>query len=664
MTALAPLRNLRAKAAISVCRREILCFNGISNGLYNTKLLRRGIKTVPSKHNTNLGENARASSTATATATASGIKYDSSYVGKTGGEIFHDMMLKNNVKHVFGYPGGAILPVFDAIYRSPYFEFILPRHEQGAGHAAQAYSRVTRLPGVVLVTSGPGATNVVTPMADALMDGTPLVVFSGQVATSSIGSDAFQEADMIGISRSCTKWNVMVKDIADLPRRIDEAFEIAMSGRPGPVLVDLPKDVTAGVLREPIPVTSSVPSLNRRMREVLEFGNKNVEAKIQRVSTLLQRAKKPVIFCGQGASYNSESPKLLREFSERFQIPVTTSLLGLGAYDERSDLSLHMLGMHGSGYANMAMQEADMIIALGARFDDRVTGNVALFAPEAKRAGAEERGGIIHFDISPKNIGKVVQPTEAIEGDLFESLKLLNAAMPDINLDSRVEWLSQIQAWKQRFPFTFTPSAPGESPKPQEVIQELDKQTVNIKDNVTITTGVGAHQMWAATFYRWSKPRSLVTSGGLGTMGYGLPAAIGASVANPNEIVIDIDGDASFSMTGMELATARQHDIPIKVLLLNNEEQGMVTQWQNLFYEKRYSHTHQKNPNFTKLAESMGLKALRVEKKEDLASNMKQFLETKGPVLMEVLVAKKEHVYPFVPGGKALHQFIVHKSLS
>ncbi|KAL2312692.1 Acetolactate synthase, mitochondrial [Schizosaccharomyces pombe] len=669
MTVLAPLRRLHTRAAFSSYGREIALQRRFLN-LNSCSAVRRygtgfsnnlRIKKLKNAFGVVRANSTKSTSTVT---TASPIKYDSSFVGKTGGEIFHDMMLKHNVKHVFGYPGGAILPVFDAIYRSPHFEFILPRHEQAAGHAAQAYSRVTKKPGVVLVTSGPGATNVITPIADALADGTPLVVFSGQVATSAIGSDAFQEADMVGISRSCTKWNVMVKDVADLPRRIDEAFEIATSGRPGPVLVDLPKDVTASVLKEPIPILSSVPSMNRRMKEVLEEGSKNVTAKIDRVANLLKLAKKPVIFCGHGVLANPECPTLLRKFSERLQIPVTTSLLGLGAVDERSDLSLHMLGMHGSGYANMAMQEADLILALGVRFDDRVTGNVSLFAPQARLAAAEERGGIIHFDISPKNIGKVVQPTEAIEGDVYESLKLLDSATKNIKIPSRFDWLSQIQTWKERFPFTFTRSAPGELVKPQEVIQELDKQTSDIKDKVTITTGVGAHQMWAATFYRWTKPSSLVTSGGLGTMGFGLPAAIGASVAAPEDIVIDIDGDASFSMTGMELATVRQFDIPVKILILNNEEQGMVTQWQNLFYEKRYSHTHQKNPNFVKLADAMGIKALRVEKREDLAKKMKEFLSTKGPVLMEVLVAQKEHVYPFVPGGKALHQFILHESLS
>ena len=323
----------------------------------------------------------------------------------SGGAILHEMLRRLDVKHVFGYPGGAILPTFDAIFNSSHFEFILPRHEQGAGHMAEGYARASGRPGVVLVTSGPGATNVITPMQDALSDGTPMVVFSGQVVTSSIGSDAFQEADVVGISRACTKWNVMVKKVEELPKRIKEAFEIATSGRPGPVLVDLPKDVQAGILRHAIPTSSTLPlhpsaaSLAAR-----DFRQKQLDASIQRVAKLINGAKKPVIYAGQGIIALPEGPKLLMEFAEKCQIPVTTTLQGLGGFDELNDLSLYMLGMHGSPFANLAMQEADVIIALGARFDDRVTGSVAKFAPQAKAAEKEGRGGIVHFEIMPKNI--------------------------------------------------------------------------------------------------------------------------------------------------------------------------------------------------------------------------------------------------------------------
>src|SRR6266536_485833 len=325
-----------------------------------------------------------------------------------------------------GYPGGTILPVFDAIYNSKHFEFILPRHEQGAGHMAEGYARASGKPGVVLVTSGPGATNVITPMQDALSDGTPMVVFCGQVPTTAIGSDAFQEADVIGISRACTKWNVMVKNIAELPKRINEAFEIATSGRPGPVLVDLPKDVTAGILRKAIPMSSTLPTLpSQASRAAQAHVKKQLESTIKRVARLLNVAKKPIVYAGQGVISLPEGPKLLKELADKASIPVTTTLQGLGGFDELDEKALHMLGMHGSAYANLAMQEADLIIALGARFDDRVTGNVTKFAPAAKAAAAEGRGGIVHFEIMPKNINKVVQATEAVEGDVVENLAVL-----------------------------------------------------------------------------------------------------------------------------------------------------------------------------------------------------------------------------------------------
>jgi len=465
--------------------------------------------------------------------------------------------------------------VFDAIYQSPYFEFILPRHEQGAGHMAEGYARASGKPGVVLVTSGPGATNVITPMQDALSDGTPLVVFCGQVPTTSIGTDAFQEADVVGISRACTKWNVMVKDIAELPRRINEAFEIAMSGRPGPVLVDLPKDVTAGILRVPIPTRSSIPGVPSASSALAaQHTAKVLDATIHRVANLVNIARKPVIYAGQGILAKDDGPKLLRELSERAQIPVTTTLQGLGAFDERDEKSLHMLGMHGSAYANMAMQEADLILALGARFDDRVTGNIKAFAPQARAAAIEGRGGIVHFEIMPKNINKVVEATEAVEGDVTDSLALLLPLVRTVEKPSRKEWFGQINQWKEKFPFTYYPSKPGEKIKPQAVIECLSDMCEPYKKKVIITTGVGAHQMWAAQHFRWAYPRTMITSGGLGTMGYGVPSAIGAKVARPECIVVDIDGDASFSMTAMELATASQFNIKAKFLILNNEFQG------------------------------------------------------------------------------------------
>ncbi|PGH23360.1 acetolactate synthase, large subunit, biosynthetic type [Polytolypa hystricis UAMH7299] len=585
---------------------------------------------------------------------------DDSFVGLSGGEIFHEMMLRHDVKHVFGYPGGAILPVFDAIYNSPHFEFILPRHEQGAGHMAEGYARASGKPGVVLVTSGPGATNVITPMQDALSDGTPMVVFCGQVATTAIGTDAFQEADVVGISRSCTKWNVMVKNVAELPRRIKEAFEIATSGRPGPVLVDLPKDVTAAILRKPIPMSSTLPTrASAATIATRELTKRNLDETVKRVAKLVNMAEKPVLYVGQGILALPEGPKLLKEFADKTCIPVTTTLQGLGGFDELDPKSLHMLGMHGSAYANMAMQEADLIIAVGARFDDRVTLNIPKFAPQAKAAAAEGRGGIVHFEVLPKNINKVVQATEAVEGDCAENLALL---IPQVEaVAERPEWFGQINDWKARFPLSAYERQTADGLiKPQAVIEKLSELTAHMKDRTIITTGVGQHQMWAAQHFRWRHPRSMITSGGLGTMGFGLPSAIGAKVARPDALVIDIDGDASFNMTLTELSTAVQFNIGVKVLILNNEEQGMVTQWQSLFYEDRFAHTHQSNPDFVKLGEAMGVQSRRCSKPADVESSLKWLVESDGPALLEMVTDKKVPVLPMVPTGKALHEFLVY----
>lgn len=529
---------------------------------------------------------------------------------------------------------------------------------------AEGYARASGKPGVVLVTSGPGGTNTITPMQDALMDGTPMVVFSGQVVTSSIGSDAFQEADMIGISRACTKWNVMVKNVAELPRRINEAFEIATSGRPGPVLVDLPKDVTAATLTRPIPITSTLPTHpSAASVAARELAVKQLDGCIQRAARLVNVAKKPVIYAGQGIVCSPEGPRLLKELSEKAQIPVTTTLQGLGGFDELDPKSLHMLGMHGSAYANMAMQEADLIIALGARFDDRITGNVARFAPAARAAALEGRGGIVHFDILPKNINKVVQATEAAEGDVSANLALL---LPYVNAKTeadRKEWFAQIDAWKERFPWAYEKEdGPDAMIKPQTVVSMLSDLTAHRKEDTLIATGVGQHQMWAAQHYRWRTPRSMITSGGLGTMGYGLPAAIGAKVAQPDKLVIDIDGDASFLMTQTEMGTAAQFNIGVKIVVLNNEEQGMVTQWQSLFYNDRFAHTHQRNPDFVKLAEAMYVPARRTTKLENLKEDLLWLIEGSGdgPAFLEVVTDQKVAVLPMVPGGSALHEFLVY----
>ena len=556
------------------------------------------------------------------------------YKGKTGARIFHEMLIQQHkVDTMFGYPGGAILPVFDELYKTP-AKFILNRHEQASGHCADGYARVTGKPGVVVVTSGPGATNTVTPLATAQMDSIPIVVFSGQVATKVIGNDAFQEADVTGITRPCTKWNYLVKDVRELPRVINEAFLIATSGRPGPVLVDLPKDITTGVCPDEVDDTPRPHVVKRRMA----YTNPHHEKQVHAAAEAINKAEKPVLYVGGGA-ITAGAFETLRKIAETGNIPVTTTLLGLGAFDEHSPLSLYMLGMHGSAFANYAVQECDCLIAVGARFDDRVTGNLATFAPKAK---------IIHIDIDPSSISKNVDVDFPVIGDARHSLEMM---LPHIEHRDRKEWFSTIDGWKKRYPFKYLDDS--QYSKPQMVIEEINRQS---KGEAIITTGVGQHQMWAAQFYRWRRPRQMITSGGLGTMGYGLPSAMGAQLGAPGKIVIDIDGDASYLMTCYELATIAEYNIPVKVAILNNDFQGMVKQWQDLFYQRRYSQTAMKNPNFAKMAEAFGIKGIRCDNKCDVAKTVDAMLSHDGPVVVDFFVEPNEHVYPMVPSGKGLHE--------
>jgi acetolactate synthase I/II/III large subunit len=552
-------------------------------------------------------------------------------VRKKGSQLLHDVLLEEGVEVLFGYPGGAILPTFDTLYGSP-IKFILTRCEQGAGHMADGYSRATGKVGTALVTSGPGATNLTTALATAYMDSIPMVALSGQVATAAIGNDAFQEADVVGVTRPVTKHNVLIKDIKDLPRVIREAYHIARTGRPGPVLVDLPKDIQVGAMDCDDDGELNLPGYRPRVK-----GN---DRQIRLAAEAINAAERPVLYVGGGVILANASDDL-RELARKGNIPVTTTLLGLGAFDEVGDskLALHMLGMHGSAYANYAVQGADLLIAVGARFDDRVTGKLETFAPHAK---------IIHIDVDPSSISKNVDVDIPVVGD---AKAVLTEMLPLIRHQPRTAWFEQIDKWKQRYPFQYR-GVEGVI-KPQHVIEEIGRQT---ESNAIICTGVGQHQMWAAQFYRWRHPRQMITSGGLGTMGYGFPAALGAAVGRPDKTVIDIDGDGSFLMTCNELATAAEYNIPVKVVILNNHYQGMVRQWQELFYEKRYMATPMTNPSFAKVAEAFNCTGIDVKDPKGLSDAVRRMLSTPGPVVMDVHVDREENVYPMVAVGKSLHE--------
>jgi len=550
-------------------------------------------------------------------------------IEKTGAELICEALVEQGVKVMFGYPGGAILPTFDRLAETP-IRFVLTRHEQGAGHMADGYARATGKVGVCIATSGPGATNLVTALATAYMDSSPVVALTGQVATAVIGNDAFQEADITGITRPITKHNILVKKVEDIPRVIREAFYIARTGRPGPVLIDLPKDIQVATCRPPEDAAMNLPGYRPRYRGHMR--------QIEVAAKAINESQRPVLYAGGGVILSGAAEEL-RALAKKANIPVTTTLMGLGAFDETDPLSLHMLGMHGSAYANYAIQYSDLIIAVGARFDDRVTGRLDTFAPFAK---------IIHIDIDPSSISKNVDVDIPVVGDakaiLAELVKL-------VEYRPRTAWLNQINQWKQRYPFRYDRDAG--TIKPQFVIEQIYEAT---RGNAVITTGVGQHQMWAAQFYRWTRPRQIITSGGLGTMGYGLPSAIGAKVGRPQETVIDIDGDGSFTMTMAELATAVENEIPVKVVILNNHFQGMVRQWQELFYNKRYFATPLRNPDFARIAEAFGARGMVVKDKSEVRDAIEEMLAEPGPCVLDVRVDPAENVFPFVAAGKSLHE--------
>ncbi|MBN1493882.1 MAG: biosynthetic-type acetolactate synthase large subunit [Candidatus Omnitrophica bacterium] len=549
-----------------------------------------------------------------------------------GSKIFIEALKREKVDTVFGYPGGSVLPIFDEIYKST-LNFILVRHEQGAAHMADGYARVTGRAGVCLATSGPGATNLVTGIATAYMDSVPMVAFTGQVKTFLIGNDAFQEADLVGITRSITKHNFLVKDVNDLARIIKEAFYIAQTGRPGPVLVDIPVDVTLAEAEFKYPEKCYIRSYNPHTQPNIK--------QIKIAAEAITNSKKPILYVGGGVII-SNAAKELTTLAREAQIPVTTTLNGLGAFPEDDPLSLGMLGMHGTAYANHAIQDSDLLISVGARFDDRVTGKIDEFAPHAK---------IIHIDIDPSSISKNVKvdiPVVANAKDALVELKKY------VKGPKTASWLKQIAEWKEKYPLKYKND---NKVRPQYIIEMIGKLT---KNKAIIATEVGQHQMWAAQWCGFTKPRTLVTSGGLGTMGYGLPAAIGAQVAAPDAIVFDIAGDGSIQMNIQELATAVFYKVPVKVAILDNGFLGMVRQWQELFYGKRYSETDLQagNPDFIKLAEAYGAKGIRIARKEDVEPAIKEAIAHDGPVILHFIVEREENVYPMVPAGSAINRMI------
>ena len=548
---------------------------------------------------------------------------------KTGAQWVCDALVDLGVEVLYGYTGGAILPTFDALADSP-LKFVLTRHEQGAGHMADGYARATGKVGVCIATSGPGATNLVTALGTAYLDSIPMVAITGQVATAVVGNDAFQEADTTGITRPVTKYNVLVKDVKDLPRVIHEAFYIARTGRPGPVLVDLPKDVQVGKSTSPAAFELNLPGYKPRVR--------GHTRQIELAAEAINQAKRPVLYVGGGVILSNAAEEL-RTLARKANIPVTTTLMAMGAFDETDPLALHMLGMHGSAYANYSVQYSDLLIAVGARFDDRVTGKLESFAPFAK---------VIHIDIDPSSISKNVDVDIPVVGDVKA---ILEEMLPMIHHQPRAEWLNMIAQWKEKYPFSYNRQA--STIKPQYVIEQVYEAT---KGNAIVTTGVGQHQMWAAQYFRWTRPRQMITSGGLGTMGFGLPAAIGAKMGRPDQTVVDIDGDGSFLMTLPELMTAIEYDVAVKVVVLNNSFQGMVRQWQEMFYKKRYFATVMRNPDFAKVAEAFGAKGLTVRHKDQVRDAVHQMLAEPGLVVLDVHVDPAENVFPMVATGKSLHE--------
>ncbi|MFW5986624.1 MAG: acetolactate synthase large subunit [Methanohalophilus sp.] len=552
----------------------------------------------------------------------------------TGARAIIECLYEENVEVIFGYPGGALLQIYDEIYKSD-LRHVLVRHEQAAAHAAEGYARATGKVGVCLATSGPGATNLVTGIANAYMDSIPMVALTGQVPRSMIGNDAFQEANITGITMPITKHNYLVQDAKDLPRIIKEAFHIASTGRPGPVLIDLPKDITTEVIEFSYPDKVDLKGYKPTYKGNLQ--------QVKRAASAIENAHRPLIYAGGGILGSNASEELL-QFAEHIQTPVTTTLTGIGGFPTQHPLYIGMPGMHGTKYANYAIQECDLLIAVGARFDDRVTGKLASFASNAK---------ILHIDIDPAEISKNIKVDIPIVGDAKNILSSLNKYVKPVEQETRKEWLERIEGWKKSYPLHYVGEQDGL--KPQYIIEQIYQAC---KDAI-IVTEVGQHQMWAAQYYKFSQPRSFITSGGLGTMGYGYPAAIGAKVGKPDRVVFNIAGDGSFQMNSQEIATAVQNDIPVIVAIMNNGYLGMVRQWQELFFEKRYSHTCIRDSvDFVKLAQAYGAVGIRVEKPSEVKPALEKAMDSDKPVIIDFIVECEENVSPMVPAGAPINEIL------
>lgn len=570
-------------------------------------------------------------------------KHDSGRREMTGAEMVVQALRDNGVAHIFGYPGGAVLPIYDELFQQEDVQHILVRHEQGAGHAAEGYARSTGKAGVMLVTSGPGATNAVTPLQDALMDSIPLVCITGQVPTSLIGSDAFQECDTVGITRPCTKHNWLVKDVNELAAILHEAFHVATTGRPGPVVVDIPKDVQFAKGIYTSPQTSPRTSYHPKVQGDMEAIKAAVE--------LMANAKRPIIYSGGGViNSGAEASHLLRELVDLTGFPITSTLMGLGAYPASGRNWLGMLGMHGTYEANMAMHDCDVMVCIGARFDDRITGRLNAFSPNSKK---------IHIDIDPSSINKNVPADVPIIGDVgrvMEDMVRLWRATARADKTRLAPWWEQIEKWRARDSLAYRPN--DDVIMPQYAIQRLYQATRH--RDTYITTEVGQHQMWAAQHYGFEKPNHWMTSGGLGTMGYGLPAALGVQIAHPDALVIDIAGDASVQMTIQEMSCAVQYDAPIKIFILNNQYMGMVRQWQQLLHGNRLSHSYtEAMPDFVKLAEAYGGHGIRCEKPGDLDDAIQEMIDVRKPVIFDCRVANLANCFPMIPSGKAHNEMLL-----